>query len=738
MNPPTAFSVAVTGVGMISPLGEDVATSWKNLLEGRTARQPVSLFDVSGCKCHDGAEVGTPLSDGGGRLPRASLLAIAAAREALQQSRLLDAEGRSAITDLPLSVSTTGGGMSFGEEFLRRTLAGKTRDRLRYAARYQPQQQILDLQEVFSLRGPSTIIANACASGANAIGHAADLIRAGKTRCVLAGGFEALTELIFVGFDCLQALSPDCCRPFDEKRNGLMLGEGAGFLVLEEAETARQRGADILCFVSGYGHATDLYHLTQPHPEGQALIGAMQAALQRAEICSGDVAYINSHGTATPMNDGAEVNAYLGIFGEKLPVVSSTKSAIGHTLGAAGTIEAIFAIQALREGVAPPQINCGTAIPQIASSLAAMDARLDGALHVMSVNLGFGGSNAALVFSKEERRRPGEVSRKFRASVAGMGAVSPQGCGIEKLLVREPVSIQRVDLLSSPEKSVPAYHVAPDDDHLARWRKHPRLRRVSPITLFMAEAASQATAGLSDEAKLRTGIVAAFSTGSNIFSRRFFTDILTQGQSFASPALFPETVFNSPTSHIAAVLGVGGACYSIVGDETAWCEALKVAALWLETGLVDHALVIGAEELDPITLEAYVASGWLTPHSTPKEFIPSEGASALLLHRSTEGILIEIPAGAYPYRTPAAGKAALKNCLDDASAGYGWAGTSSHSWIASSLERNERLPYLGEAFTAAAGWETLRALQALDGKAVTVPIPGLNQAVSRLNLSEGQ
>jgi 3-oxoacyl-[acyl-carrier-protein] synthase II len=291
--------------------------------------------------------------------------------------------------------------MEWGEAFLRGALSGKRRNQLARVARYQPQQQVLDVQRALGLNGPVMIVGNACASGANAIGHGFDLIRSGLAECVIVGGYEALTELIFMGFDCLQALSVDWCRPFDVNRNGLMLGEGAAFLVLENESHARARGGEIQGRILGYGHSTDLHHLTQPAPTGVALSTAMRGALQEAGVKPEHVAYVNAHGTGTPMNDGAEATAYSEIFGDALPsvAVSSTKAAIGHTLGAAGALEAVFALCAAREGVAPPQLHNETPLPEIAASLALGSRRLASGRPVMSVNLGFGGSNAALVMS---------------------------------------------------------------------------------------------------------------------------------------------------------------------------------------------------------------------------------------------------------------------------------------------------------------------------------------------------
>ena len=403
---PKKIDIVVTGIGAVTPLGENFPASWDALVAGRDAQAPLELFDTSGCRCHTAASCRLPaLEDLPAkivrRFSRTSRLAIPAAREALAHAGLLDATGRISSGELPVSVSTTSGGMAFGEDFARRVFAQKRAHLFDQVSRYLPQQQVLDLQQTLGFRGHSVIIANACASGANAIGHAASLIATGAAECVLTGGFEAITELVFVGFDCLQATSIDKCRPFDLNRSGLMIGEAAAFLVLESAANAARRGAAPLCHLTGYGHTTDVFHLTQPKPDGGALIEVMRAATRQAGIALRDLAYINAHGTATPVNDGVEAGAYATFLGDALGAtrISSTKAAIGHTLGAAGSIEALFAIAALRTGKLPPQLNLQTPIPEIAPALVGTDELAQNARHTMSVNLGFGGSNAALVFS---------------------------------------------------------------------------------------------------------------------------------------------------------------------------------------------------------------------------------------------------------------------------------------------------------------------------------------------------
>jgi 3-oxoacyl-[acyl-carrier-protein] synthase II len=396
-------------MGAVTPLGENVAASWEALLAGRDADAPLELFDTTGCRSHRAAAACLPELTGinrkvVGRLSRASRLSIPAAREALASARLLDAAEQSILPVLSLAVSTTAGGMEFGEDFLRNILARKRTGLLGPIARYLPDQQVLDLQKALGFEGPSFIVANACASGANALGHAAEMISTGMADCILTGGFEALTELVFVGFDCLHATTVERCRPFDLNRSGLLLGEGAAFFVLETPEHAARRRVQPLGRLSGYGHGTDFFHLTQPQPEGQALVEVMDRASKAAGIAPDEIGYVNAHGTATPVNDGTEAAAYGMFLGEALDRVriSSTKAAIGHTLGAAGAIEALFALMALRTGKLPPQLNLQAPIPQIESVLVTEKNSFRPMQHVMSVNLGFGGSNAALVFSRHE------------------------------------------------------------------------------------------------------------------------------------------------------------------------------------------------------------------------------------------------------------------------------------------------------------------------------------------------
>jgi 3-oxoacyl-[acyl-carrier-protein] synthase II len=319
-------------------------------------------------------------------------MVVAALRQALSQDRSFQPEAT--------VFGTTSGGMSFGETYYR-ALEGhlSLRQTPRLIANYPPQKPVLDALETFNLPGPCHVVANACASGTNAIGHGFELIRGGRYDRVLTGGYDALSELVFVGFDSLQASTPEKCRPFDRERTGMVLGEGAAVLALEEMESAKARGAHILCEVSGYGLSTDNHHLTQPDPSGVGARSAMEQALQSADLRPREIDYINAHGTATAFNDAAEGRAIAELFGGTVPV-SSTKSMMGHSLGAAGAIEAVICLLALEHDLVPANLNFRKPDEHIALNIVANESRRASLRSALSNSFGFGGTNASIVMQR--------------------------------------------------------------------------------------------------------------------------------------------------------------------------------------------------------------------------------------------------------------------------------------------------------------------------------------------------
>ena len=397
--------VVITGAGIVTALGIGWRANAEGFRVGRRAFRPVTLFDVSRQRAKVAGEVDLPSAlpetklsaRTTRRLNRASRQLLWATAEAWQQAGWEPGE------DLPQVLGTTSCGMGSGESYYRHALAAGAPQR-RQATRslaYQGQRQALDVAEAFGFTGPITLIANACASGSNAIGHAWEIVRAGRAERVLTGGYDALSQLVFAGFDSLQALSTTTCRPFDAHRDGLALGEGAAVLALESLDSARRRDAEVLGEIIGYGAATDVHHLTQPHPEGNAAWQSMQEACARAGVSPEAVGYLNAHGTGTPLNDAAEaaaINRWAGAHAATLPV-SSTKGSVGHLLGAAGAVEAVVCLMVLREGWLPPEPFVETPDPTCAFPLVRepRDAHVDIAL---SNSFGFGGANATLLLRR--------------------------------------------------------------------------------------------------------------------------------------------------------------------------------------------------------------------------------------------------------------------------------------------------------------------------------------------------
>ncbi len=389
--------------GLVSPLGVGLAATSGSLREGRDCITPVDRFPVGQCRCKTAGQIDdealreASAIEGrrGKRLHRASHMVVAALREMHAQDPLFRPQ--------TTIFATTSGGMSFGEQYYRSLQANS---RLRRTpgliANYPPQKPVIDGLETLGMAGPCQIIANACASGTNAVGHAFECIRSGRYKRVLTGGYDALSELVFVGFDALQASTPDKCRPFDQERTGMVLGEGAAVLALEEFTSAQDRGAHIMGEVTGYGISTDNHHLTQPDPSGRAARHAMEMALASAGMSPGEIDYINAHGTATPFNDAAEGRAMAELFGERAPV-SSTKGMMGHSLGAAGAIEAVICLLAMESEFLPPNINFRQPDETIVLDIVANQARPAVIKASLSNSFGFGGTNASVILrSKPE------------------------------------------------------------------------------------------------------------------------------------------------------------------------------------------------------------------------------------------------------------------------------------------------------------------------------------------------
>jgi len=399
-------AVVVTGLGTVNALADSVDRFGAALRAGSCAIGPVTGFNATCYRSRIAAEVKqlaipawipSPLRR---RASRSDLFAVVAAAEALAASGL---DVGAAPERVGIVLGATTAGMMAAETSFRDRLAGTLTRYRKSTLVGTPMATSADvLAAIFGCAGPRLVLSTACSSSGTALGIALDWIRLGRVDAVLAGGTESMCRTIFAGFNALHALAPDPCRPFDRRRAGLSLGEGAAILVLERGSHAAARGARPHARVLGYGMSADAHHLTAPHPEGRGAVLAMRRALAHAGVAPGEVDYINAHGTGTPLNDGIEAAAIVEVFGETAPhpAVSSTKAAVGHTLGAAGAIEALATVLALRDGFLPPTVHLEDPDPAWPLDFVPQTSRPATVRHALSNSYGFGGNNTTVVFGR--------------------------------------------------------------------------------------------------------------------------------------------------------------------------------------------------------------------------------------------------------------------------------------------------------------------------------------------------
>lgn len=408
--------VVVTGMGLITSLGNDLASSWEAVCQGKSGISEITAYDTSKFRIHFGGEVKT--FDPALYMDRKEIrrndpfeqFSIAVSKQALVQAGLQITDD--IADDVGVYIGSGIGGLfTLHEQF--RILFERGPDRI---SPFLINMMIIDgapgvVSIMTGARGPNWAAVSACATSANTIGEAWETIRRGDAKVMIAGGAEkAITPIAMAAFDNMHALSrrnddpQGASRPFDATRDGFVMGEGAAVLLLEDLDFAKARGAHILAEMVGYGSTGDAHHVTEPAPGGVGLVRAMRRALQKAELRPDQVDYINAHGTSTPYNDRTETQAIKTVFGEHAyhMLISSTKSMTGHTLGAAGAIESVFSVQAIVTGIVPPTINLHHPDPECDLDYVPNEARRATINVAMSNSMGFGGHNTCLVFKRYE------------------------------------------------------------------------------------------------------------------------------------------------------------------------------------------------------------------------------------------------------------------------------------------------------------------------------------------------
>ena len=390
--------IVVTGAGVISSIGKELDEFWSSLLEGRTGAAAVTSFDTTELKRGVGCEVrdfqaAEELGEAEARLGRASQIALYAARKACGDAGFQPDNG----DRMGVCIGTTLGEPHFIEELDPRLGPGSDLSRVVN----NPCSRIAEsISTDLNISGPTLTIPTACAAGNYAIGAAYDYLQRGEANVMLAGGSDAFSRLAFIGFCRLHAMSPDVCRPFDKNRKGLLLGEGAGILLLETLESARKRNARIYAEVLGYGLSCDAFHITGPQPEGRGAAQAMRRALHRSAVDPERIDYINAHGTGTLQNDQIETRAIKEVFRDhsRSVAVSSIKALTGHAMGASSAIESIACVLAITRRTVPPTWNYQDPDPSCDLDYTPNEPRERKMRYVLNNAYAFGGNNACVVF----------------------------------------------------------------------------------------------------------------------------------------------------------------------------------------------------------------------------------------------------------------------------------------------------------------------------------------------------
>jgi 3-oxoacyl-[acyl-carrier-protein] synthase II len=587
--------IVVTGLGAITALGATVAETWDRVVRGERAFSDVSLFPSDGYRVRLVAEVPGIRREGEGDFSRTSELALRAAREALGSAGLVDGDGRARVpSGRPRRLGLVVGGSTAGmletemllavglspnggvdptvrDEELRRMLShplSAPTDRL--ARELGPFSRVRSLS-------------SACSSGANAMLVGATWLELGLVDAVLCGAADALCRVTLSGFNALGALDPDGARPFDRKRRGLTLGEGAGFVVLERAEGAAARGQSAVCTLLGWSAGAEAHHITNPEPTGRAPSRAMLAALARAGLAPADVDYVNAHGTGTPLNDPMESRALLRVFGDAASRVrvSSQKGQFGHTLAACGAIEAALVATAIAKGIAPPTGGLEDPDPECALRHVreAEACSIDVAL---SSSFGFGGMDTVLVFGRPGAapRAGARVPSTRRVVITGASVITPAGIFSGAGVAEVPTRACEGDAITFD---------------LAAELDADRARRLDRASRLGAIACGRALAPEAHDAK-DAGVVLgnAFGAvdGTSVYMRR----LREKGARLASPADFPSLVPSSPAGHVSIYLGLAGPTLAVADLATSGECALTQGWELVAAGETDRIAVVAVEE----------------------------------------------------------------------------------------------------------------------------------------------
>ncbi len=627
-----ASGVVITGAGIVSPLGLDREKTFAAVLEGRCGITRLTAIDCELPEDRDGGEAPALPDDFEPNLPREARYLRKAILDALGESGLR-ADGRIAGKRCGIIIGTTLHGMRAAGEFLRSNDAGHLS---RFLASHVVEAAASDLG--FDRFAATTC--SACSSSLGSIALGVTMLESGEFDVIIAGGYDPISEYAYAGFNSLRLVAGGPLRPFARDREGMKVSEGYGIVILERAKGAADRGARPLAQIAGFGESADAHHLTQPHPEGEGAARAMQQAIASSGLRPGEINLLVAHATGTPDNDASEYAAMSRVFGEALPQIPCVafKSHLGHTLGGAGAVELILAAMAMQRQMIPPCANVTSDELQYPGlNLVTGTARPAKIRALMSTSLGFGGANTCVVLTPpgSAAQAPAVHIRQDNSRdvlITGIGVVLPGAIGNEQFLA----------LLSRPQPAIREGVEPLTEDaiapHLVNAR---RARRLSEYVKLMLAATSLALAdaGVEDVAAFASGCSAILGTthGSTSYSESYYRQVVEEGVLAANPMLFAEGVPNAGSAHVSLMLGIKGACQTIIGSRTAGLDALSLAMRRIQTGRWDKAIVGAAEEPSALMHGVYTKCGLgadspaCMPFETPGGFVSSSGSVVLVM-----------------------------------------------------------------------------------------------------------
>ncbi len=576
--------LCITGAGIVSAIGVGKEETLKSLLDGttgigkvhhlKTNREefPVGEVKLTNDEMLQKLEISPEKA-----MPRTVLLSIMAIQEALQQANL----DKEMLPRTGFVSGTTVGGMDKSEQYYHDFLTNDTRnDYIRMHSCGACTDAVADYFGKFAF---TTTLSTACSSAANAIILGADMIRAGKAECVVVGGSECISNFHLNGFATLMILDREQCRPFDETRAGLNLGEGAAYLVIESEEHAKKRNADVLAVISGYANACDAYHQTASSPRGQGPFLAMTQAMKMARLEPDKIDYVNAHGTATPNNDASESQAIRRVFGENYPPTSSTKSFTGHTTSASGSIETVISLLAMQNGILPANINYAQADSDCITPIAKLAKSAD-MQHVMCNSFGFGGNDSSLIISKPECIEfRGEKLNDNPIYICSAKQISAQG-GLNDDWFERPVTLTEQYVRAADPDFKP--YVTPQES-----------RRMGRI-LKRAVATAKETLR-SAQIETPDAIVTGTGLGCVENTEFFLEALLSDGKETLKPTHFMNSTHNTISSLIGIMTQSNGYNATFSHNELSFDSALLNACLLLQNNEAMSVLVQGHDELTP-------------------------------------------------------------------------------------------------------------------------------------------